>query len=305
MLALNLLRVFHIVAQTQSVVKASKAMFISQPAVSNALKKLQKDLDIRLFRKSGRILVLTEHGEALYEKTGRLFEVESEIEAFLAEIQANARKNIHVGLVTIYERSGLARIMQYFSEIDPSISVSIRSGNSRAIVEMLQNNSIDMGISGNVVIDASLHYKPYTKHEILLVVPRGHSLYGRESFNVDDIERERMVLKEIGSSVRHTIDKFFAKFAVSPNAIVELSNLDSILSLTARENCITFLPDWFVAEKLSGDDSFSIARSAQEEISFSTYVVWRKDGANSESIRRFVGQFCDLVDAKHYAGSTS
>ena len=301
MLALNLLRVFHIVAQKKSVVKASKAMFISQPAVSNALKKLQKDLDIRLFRKTGRFLVLTEHGEALYEMTGRLFGVESEIEDFLAGIRATARKNIHIGLVTIYERFGIERVMRYFAEIDPSISVAIHSGNSRAVVEMLQSNSIDMGISGNVLIDANLHYKPYTKHEIFLVAPRGHRLYGRESFTAEDIHGERMVLKESGSSVRHTLDKFFAKFAVIPNAVVELSNLDSILSLTAQENCIAFLPDLFVSKKLSSDDAFSIARPAQEEIAFSTYVVWRKDGSYSEAVRRIVERFCELVDEKQHA----
>ena len=273
MLALNFLRVFHIVAQKQSVVKASKAMCISQPAVSNALKKLQNDIDIRLFHKTGRILVLTEHGEALYEKTQRLFGVESEIEDFLEEIRANARKNIHVGLVTIHERFGIERIMQCFAEINPSISVSIHSGNSRVIVEMLQSNSIDMGISGDMLIDANLHYKAYTKHEIFLVAPGGHRLYGRKSFTAVDICGERMALKETGSSVRHTIDAFFAKFAVISNMVVELSNLDSILSLTARENCITFLPDLFVSKRLSGDDSFSAARSAQEEIAFSTYVV--------------------------------
>lgn len=296
MLRLNLLRVFHVVVQKQSVLKASEALFISQPAVSNALKKLQSDIEIRLFYKKGRALALTEHGQALYTMTTRLFGVEAEIEAFLEQIKSNAKQNIHLGLVTIYERFGIEEILQYFSSIDKSISVSIHSGNSKSIVEMLQNNRIDMGISGNVVQDANLQYMPYKRHKIFLVAPKGHKLYGNKTFTVDDIRDEPMVFKESGSSVRQTVDNFFGKYAVTPNSIMELSNLDSILNLVKREKCLTLLPDLSVQEKLGKDRSFSIAKSTDDSLAFNTYVVWHKEGMYAESTRNIIEQFCALAN---------
>ena len=294
MLRLNLLRVFHEVATRQSVVKASEALFISQPAISNALKKLQKDIEVRLFHKTGRNLTLTEHGETLLSMTVRLFKVENEIRDFLAELRSDAKQNIHVGLVTIYERFGIEQVIQYFSEIDPSLSVSIHSGNSKAVIEMLLTSSIDMGICGNVLVNSNLHYKPYKRHEIFLVAPRGHRLYGLKDFSADDIRGERMVLKETGSSVRHTMNAFFQQFAINPAVVMELSNIDSILNIAEREKCITFLPDMSISEKLSGDGKFTFARPMEAGIAFNTYVVWRKDGLYTETTRAIIEQFCSL-----------
>ncbi len=291
MLPLNLLRVFHVVAREQNMVKASELLFVSQPAVSNALKKLQSDIGIRLFYKNGRNLCLTEHGQELYKMTGPLFTAESEIERFFEQIKATTRQSIHIGLVTIYERFGIEKILQHFSQVDHSISVSIHSGNSQGIAEMLLNKKIDMGISGDVLANPSLAYQLYQRHEVFMVVPAGHRLYGQATFTARDVENERMVLKETGSSVRRTINIFFEETGITPQVITELSNLDSILNLVRRENCITFLPDLSVPDTSAKDSPFSAASHAKGPLCFNTYIVYHKDGMYTEYTRKIIEQF--------------
>jgi DNA-binding transcriptional LysR family regulator len=104
MLSLNLLRVFNAVAEHKNVILAAGKLYISQPAVSAALKKLQNEMDVRLFLKSGRNLVLTEQGIQFYELTQRIFNTEREIEALIAQFNSLEKQFIHVGLVSIYER---------------------------------------------------------------------------------------------------------------------------------------------------------------------------------------------------------
>ncbi len=297
MLNLNMLRVFHAVAKNKSVVKAATALFISQPAVSNALKRLQRDSGIRLFHKTGRTLTLTEHGAALYILTVRLFDVEKEIESLFGHVSSKARHTIHVGLVTIYERFGIADIMRYFSEVDSSLSVSIHSGNSRSIVEMLLDHSIDLAISGDVVVNDSLRQNFYKRHEVLMVAPRGHALYGNPTFTGEDLQGKRVVLKEAGSSARKTMDVFLDKFAVNPIIVMELSNIDAILNLAKSELCLAFLPDMSINETHISEGLFSVARSEEHDLSFSTYIISHAPETYAETTRKIIDRFCEVIES--------
>lgn len=291
MLSLNLLRVFNSVVEQKSVVRASEKLFISQPAVSTALKKLQEEVGIRLFHKSGRTLALTEQGVMLYELTKRMFEMEKEIEDLVTRLNSKEKQTIHLGLVTIYERFGVKDILHDFVEIDKNLSVSIHSGNSATIVEMLGNKRWDMGIAGNVVQDKRLCYDFYRKHEVFLVAPKGHRLYGKKFFSAEDIHGERAVLKEPGSSVRTTVDSFFTRDAVQIVPVMELSNIDSILSLAETENCIAFLPD--ISIRGVDKERFSKARLKESGLAFSTYVITHSLSEYTTSKRQLIIAFIE------------
>jgi len=289
MLSLNLLRVFNAVVEEKSVVRASEKLFISQPAVSAALKKFQAEIDVRLFHKAGRNLALTEQGAMLYELTKRMFETEHEIEDLVRSLNSKEKRVIHLGLVTIYERFGVEDILHDFAEIDKNISVSIHSGNSARILEMLGNKRWDMGIAGNVTLDKRLRYDFYRSHEVFLVAPKGHRLYGKKEFSAADINGERVVLKEPGSSVRATLDKFFSQDKVRIVLVMELSNIDSILSLAEAENCIAFLPD--LSTKGLDKKLFSKARRKGGALSFSTYVVTHPPSEYTTAKRAIIEAF--------------
>ena len=301
MLNLNLLRVFNAVVENKSVVKASERLFISQPAVSSSLKKLRDEVDVPLFKKTGRNLVLTEHGEMLYELTRRMFDTEKEIEDLIARLNSREMLSIHIGLVTIYERFGVEEILHYFAEIDKNISVAIHSGNSSAIVEMLGSKSWDMGIAGNVIKNKKLLYTPYRQHEVFLVAPKGHRLYGKKIFSASDINGERVVLKERGSSVRATVDNFIIRDSVQIMPIMELSNIDAILNLVETEQCLTFLPDLSVADIARG--RFSKARLKGEKLIFSTYVVTYQPMEYTSSKRKIIEAFLERVRSFNTLGA--
>lgn len=301
MLSLNLLRIFNAVVENKSVVKAAEKLFISQPAVSSGLKKLQGEIDVRLFKKSGRNLVLTEYGEMLHELTRRMFDTEKEIEDLVARLNSREKQSIHIGLVTIYERFGIEEILHDFARIDENISVAIHSGNSAAIVEMLGSKSWDMGIAGNVIKNERLLYTPYRQHEVFLVAPRGHRLYGRKVFTAQDIDGERVVLKERGSSVRATLDNFIIRDNVRIMPIMELSNIDAILNLVEAEKCLTFLPDLPVRDLSKG--RFSKARLKGERLLFSTYVVTYPPAEYTSSKRSIIEAFLAGVNERRLAAA--
>lgn len=294
MINLNALRVFHVVASKQNLARAAESLFISQPAVSNTLKKFQAEKGVQLFYKVGRTLALTEHGEALFALTTRLFAVEMEIKELLEGMHRSSKRTLHVGLATIYERFGIGEIKQQFSEIDSNIAISIHSGNSKTMLGMLQDRTIDIAIAGNLFTYENFTTHFYREHEIFLVVPKGHRLYGKSHFSSEDIRHERMVLKEAGSSVRETLNSFFSAHAIVPNIVMELSNLDSMLSLVGTERCITFLPDMSITDTALPKKGFSKARCKDSPLLFSTYIIWRSAEEYDSVKKQTIEKLCAL-----------
>ena len=299
MINLNLLRVFHQVVEQHGVSGAAEKLFISQPAVSNALKRLQNDIGEELFVKQGRLLELSACGRALYEITGRLCELEVEIENLIRQQNRPGQHTLHLGLVTIYERFHMGDILALLQRFDTGISVSVHSGNSQAVLKMLQERSIDMAITGEASHDERLLCTTYKRHAVHLVVPRGHPLYGRASFSHEDLQQARMVLKEPGSAVRRVVDEYLKTTGVVPAILAELSNIDSIFDIITKEKCLSFLPDMSVTQYRQEGSAFGIVPCADAPLGFHTYIVTHDVGyypSFMQPVIRHVHQNCACAE---------
>ena len=295
MLNVNLLRVFHEVTEKQGVSGAAAALFVSQPAISNALKRLQEDSGVNLFYKAGRSLTLTKQGQRLHEMTTQLFSLEEKIEGFLSEARAVSECSIRIGLATIYERFDAPKIKKYFTDVADNIVISVSSGNSRALLKRLEEHTIDMAIVGDVIRTPHFNYQFYKQHHIHLVVPRGHRLYGKKEFSHLDLRGERMVLKEVGSSARKAVDAYNEAFSINPVVVMELSNIDAIFCLSCQEKCLALLPDLFITGYGDTKQLFSTARCTDMDLGFSTYIVWHADGNQSGATRGIIEKFVQLL----------
>ncbi len=300
MVNLNCLRVFYMVAKHKSVASAGEKLFISQPAVSNALKKLQSQINLELFIKNGRNLELTSKGQDLFALAHKLFETENEINNFLSLSRDEENTAINVGIVTLYERFGMIELMSCFGNTKKQITVSVKSGNSLALLQLLLDRKIDICITGELVEDTSkLLITTYRRHIIHLIIPKRHKLYGKKFFLPEDIDGETMIYKEHGSSVRQAVDNYFKYHNIKGKAIAELSNLDSILSVAEHENCLCFIPDMALNSMIINNQNFSSALPHNSSIFFDICVVTRKKEDYSSSTWEKIEYFLEQANRKN------
>ncbi|MBO4318327.1 MAG: LysR family transcriptional regulator [Mailhella sp.] len=295
MLNLNQLRIFYEVARTRSVVRAAEKLFISQPAVSTGLKKLQHQYGISLFTKEGRNLSLTKDGEQLLEISERIFSSELEAESLLHSLRSPQSITLNIGLVTLYERSGLVDLISKFQTINNKIKLSIHSGNSRSLIEQLLLKQIDMAIASNVTSARFKNCFFYKKHRIYLIVPKGHRLYSEKLFSPADIQGERVVLKEPGSAVRAGVDSYLKKNGLSIDVFAEFSNFDSMLEVMLKNKCIAFFPDDIISHVNMSSDLFSILDTDQSPIEFSTYFYIRNIATYPENYQKYMAEIIDYI----------
>ncbi|MCG8531899.1 MAG: LysR family transcriptional regulator [Desulfovibrionales bacterium] len=278
MLNLNSLRIFYTIARYKSIVKAADVLCVSQPAVSNGLKKFQQDIGVELFRKSGRGLIITDEGRLLYEKADELFEKEQELEALLSNITGAEAGSVSIGLVPIFEQAGIMELLQRFKEKHPFVTVKLKSDNSTQVLKLLEQRKIDIAIAASEYTSDAIQMTPYKNHQIFLLVPEGHRLYKQDTFCAADLEHEDFVMKDRGSAVRSVIDEYIAQKHIAPTIAFEMTNTSTIKSIVRQQGLLAFLPERSLRGNAEAEATphIKMLKCSDADLYFTSYIATHK-----------------------------
>ena len=146
--SLSCYRIFYTVAKTGNISKAAKELYISQPAISKSIQKLEDNLGCELFRRSSRGVLLTEEGELLYTHVSSALETLA-----LGEDKLKNSLELGVGHLKIGVSSTLCKyiLLPYLKEFTkryPHINISITCQSSNDTLQLLEANKIDVGLIG-------------------------------------------------------------------------------------------------------------------------------------------------------------
>jgi hypothetical protein len=139
------LRAFHYVATEGGFSRAAEALRLTQPAISDQVRRLELEYDVLLFHRHKRRVDITEDGRRLLEITNRLFEVEAQAHDFLSESRA-----LRSGRLRIIVDSAihLTEILTAFRAKYPTVQISLRSGNSEEVIRALYEYNAELGVLG-------------------------------------------------------------------------------------------------------------------------------------------------------------
>ena len=125
MLNFNQLRAFHYAAKYMSFTHAANRLFVTQPAVTAQIKTLEESCDLKLFKKRGRHVFLTESGKTLYEHTQKIFQYEKEIETVIDDMKELKRGVLHIGCTKTYARYFMPSMLSSFHQDYPNIKIHL------------------------------------------------------------------------------------------------------------------------------------------------------------------------------------
>ena len=145
---LNHYKVFYTVAKYKNISKAADALFISQPAISKTLSKLEENLGCSLFHRTSRGVTLTTEGQILYERIREAFQVIDSGEEEIRHINELGIGQIRIGVSTTLCKYILLPYLQDFIKEHPHIKITIECQSTLHTIEMLENGSIDIGLIG-------------------------------------------------------------------------------------------------------------------------------------------------------------
>ncbi|WP_323008181.1 LysR substrate-binding domain-containing protein [Pseudorhodobacter sp.] len=214
------LRAFHYVAICGGFSRAAKELFLTQPAISDQVRKLEEDYDILLFNRHKKQVEITPAGEKLLEITRRLFDSEDQAQELLTESRATRTGTLHIMADSALH---VLKILARFREKYPGVGVTISQGNTATVTESLFSYEADIGILGELPPSRDFETVALNSSPISAFVACGHPLAKRSTISFSDLSGLPLVMREAGSKTRKKFEEAAAAkgFAFAPAITAE------------------------------------------------------------------------------------
>jgi aminoethylphosphonate catabolism LysR family transcriptional regulator len=222
---LTQLRSFHAVARAGGFTGGAKLLHISQPTVTTQVRFLEETYGAELFYRRGHKVTLTPLGAQLFELAQRIFALEIETVHLLQDSGELKSGHLRVGAVGPFH---VTEMLARFNRRFPGLQVSVRVGNSQAVLAALVDYQTDVAVLAQFTDDPRFHSVPYSRHPIVVFVHRNHRFARRKSIRIADLDSEGMILREQGSTTRKALDDALASAGVTPRVVMEIGSREAI-----------------------------------------------------------------------------
>jgi DNA-binding transcriptional LysR family regulator len=221
------LNAFVQVASERSFSKAAKKLHRTQPAVSQAIRRIEDELGDRLFDRTSRNGALTEAGLLLQEHATRLLRLAGEAEAAIRELQQVRRGRVVIGANEAAVHSLLPAVQRFATE-HPSAHVEVRRVPSRQIATELLERSLDFGVLTFQPAEKGLQSISLGGDELVMLTHPGHPLAGRKRVTIEEFGRQTVIAHNDPSPARDRVLRLYERRHASLNIQIALPSLDGI-----------------------------------------------------------------------------
>ena len=200
---LNQVQVFCAVAKHLSFSMAAEELFITQPAVSQQVKALERQLNVKLFERVGHKLFLTESGEAVLTHCQAMLTARAEMEQTLAMLRGSGRGRLALGANTTGGMYVAPAIVRAFRDLSPEVEATLQIETTNRILDRVMQNMIDVAIVTGPVEDGRFAIRDLCEDEVHLIVSPSHPFAGRASVSPAEVAAEDFAVPEPGLADPH------------------------------------------------------------------------------------------------------
>lgn len=225
------LQVFHTVAKVMSFTKAAETLHMTQPAVTFQVKQLEDFFNTRLFDRTHNKITLTDAGKVVYNYSDQILELYEKMNSDVRELTGEVTGSLVVGASTTIAEYMLPSLLGAFKREFEDVNIRLQVGNTDAIVSMVENNMIDLGLVEAPVQNKNLEVDVCRIDEMQLICSNDHPLAKRDKVTVDDFRKYGYVSREEGSGSRAVIDSYIREqgFSYSDlNVVMELGSPEAV-----------------------------------------------------------------------------
>ncbi|MFO8164553.1 MAG: LysR substrate-binding domain-containing protein [Desulfatiglandales bacterium] len=252
-------RDFYQVAKNLNFTAAANELFISQPAVTAQVKLFEDYCKLKLFKKRGRKIYLTDEGKTLYNYAVKIFEYEREIESIIEDMRKLKRGTLRLGTTKTYARYFMPFLISRYHKSYPQIKIHLDEGSSLDMCNSLFSFKNELVIVARAIDNPDICFMPFSQEELIIILSPSHPLVKKKTISLKEIAREPIIMKENGSGTRKQVCELFAKNGLTPNILVETSNTEFIKQLVARKYGISFLVKAAVERELKERNLASVS----------------------------------------------
>lgn len=292
-MTLNQLRYFCNAARCHSITQAAKLMFVTQPAVSLAIRELEKEFSITLFTYTNNRLELTVEGEQLFERATALLEASDELQL---QFQDASRRKPTVRLGTPPNLSAVffPELLDAFHAEHQEIYLELAEYGSVRACDMVQNEQLDLGLVNMELyaVDKFSNLKLATDR-LLFCVAENHALAGEATLDLRRLDHEPIILFNRDSVQNQILLQQFHAIGIQPRVVMHSSQITTTQKFVRQGKCGCF---FFSSMLPLVPDLKGIPITP--EIPTRIGLVWKKGKYISAHTRTFI-RFCEAYYRDH------
>lgn len=242
------LKYFIEIADTKSLTIASQNLFVTQPTLSQSLKKLEENLNTTLLIRTDNLYQLTESGKLLYEDGKKIIQAIEELKSKLHRLNTEANKEkIHLGITTLFSLQFMEQISKFMT-LHPHVELVITQNGSRELQKMLKNKLLDVALLSFPNFEQDdIHIDPFkntttTGYNVYVVIPEENSLSNEEKLTFEQLKDERFSSLTENFIIGKMLKDRTKELGYDPNIIAFHNDLQVLLHSLVISNSITLLP---------------------------------------------------------------
>lgn len=251
-LNLHLLRVFAAVVEHEGFSRAAQALFVSQSAVSKAVRELESQLDLPLIdRSAGRGVHLTDAGRALYQHARGIFALERAALEDVRERVGLRRGGLRIGASTTVAAYWLAEVFARHAARYPQLDSALVVGNTGEIADALVDCRIDAGFVEGPAHDERIVATRWREEPLQAVVAATATLGAQRRASARQLAAQRWLVREPGSGTREVARDLLQARGIEPAQTLEIGSNEAIARAVAAGVGVAILPAAVVADLIA------------------------------------------------------
>ena len=261
----ELYKVFYYVASTLSFSEASRSLFISQSAVSQAIKQLEQRLECKLFLRTTKKITLTPEGEKLFRYIEPAINLINVGEAQMITEDPLVGGQLRIGASDTICRYFLIPFIEKFHQKFPNVQISITNQTSKNCIGLLDNGQVDIVIVNypNVQINSKYELTELKSFKDVFLCGEKYRYLSEREVSIKELASLPLLVLDGNSSTSDFLKQLFRKNRIQLVPEVELTSNDLLIDLTKIGLGITFVPDYCIPGE--GDGLYNIRVSEQYE----------------------------------------
>lgn len=232
------LRAFHHVAVCGGFSRAAEMLFLTQPAISDQVRRLEEEYDVLLFNRHKKQVTPTEAGRRLLEITRRMFDAEQQALELLSESRALRSGTLRIVADAAHH---LLHILGRFRRKYPGIHVAVRAGNTETVIASLYSYEADIGVLGEVPAGRDFEVVRLNSTPVVAFVSIGHPLARAGSLSVEELAQLPLVMRERGSRTRAKLEELAAAHGLELKPAIEAEGREAVREVVASGAGVGFV----------------------------------------------------------------